>query len=314
MSSAICTLFEGNYHYGVAALTNSLYANGYRGEIYAGYRGSLPTWCDARKLNPAIGWDNASTFNVAQGLVIHFLPLNTEYHLTNYKPEFMLHIWNRCGVRVDSIAYFDPDIVIKCDWMFFERWMSHGVALVHDLTDNDMPQSHPIRLEWKKIISNYSASVKREVNSYINAGFCGVSKEHIDFLHTWQFFIEKAVSDYSMDPRTMTSFHKTHPFCFLDQDALNITAMCSEALISEMGPAGMDFVHGGWTMSHALGSPKPWKKSYLSLALLAQSPSLADKEFWLNTKYPINLFSAIHYKWKKLSILFASFFSRFYSR
>ena len=44
MNITLCTLFEGNYHFGVAALSNSLIAAGYAGDLWVGYRGALPGW------------------------------------------------------------------------------------------------------------------------------------------------------------------------------------------------------------------------------------------------------------------------------
>ena len=41
MNISFCTLFEGNYHFGVAALSNSLIAAGYAGTLWVGYRGAL---------------------------------------------------------------------------------------------------------------------------------------------------------------------------------------------------------------------------------------------------------------------------------
>src|SRR5690554_197159 len=119
MNSIVCTLFEKNHHYGVAALANSLYKNGYRGSIYAGYKGDLPFWADAAADNPQLNWAGAKTLVLVEDLSIHFLPLITAYHLAHYKPDFTIELMGGVAKDADGIVYFDPDIVITNKWSFF---------------------------------------------------------------------------------------------------------------------------------------------------------------------------------------------------
>lgn len=310
----VCTLFENHYHKGVAALTNSLFQHGYRGSVFVGYRGSLPQWASKAALNHALDWPGAKTLNLAEEFDVHFLPINTEVHLTNYKPEFMLQVLNGPGRYASGIAYFDPDIVIKCSWTFYEEWISFGVALVHECVHNDKPPTHPIRLKWQEIIHKNNRGITRQLYSYISGGFCGVSRKNKEFLHLWKEFIRVAIEDFNANPMRVHNFDKTHPFCFLDQDALNIAAMCAQVPISEIGPEGMDFIHGGCTMSHAAGSPKPWKKNFFLSALKGQPPTLADRMFWAYVDRPIANYKPLHILLKKVSIKIASFIGRFYRR
>jgi len=311
MYSVICTLFEGHYHYGLVALTNSLYKNGFRGSIYAGYRGLLPDWATNLYNDDHIG-PGTQTFEVANGLQIHFIPLITNIHFTNYKMDFMLDLFNGPAKNASGIVYFDPDIIIKCKWDFFDKWISHGVAVVHEITANDMPYNHPVRKEWEKVISKRNLAVKRNLNSYLNAGFCGISKDHIEFLKIWSLIMRIAENDYGYENAYLKHTHRTDPFFAGDQDAFNMAAMCCESPLSEMGPEGMDLTYGGFTMSHAIGSPKPWKKNFLYSAILGNKPSIADKAFWLNMKFPIKCFDNNFIKRKQLSIAVASFIGRFY--
>src|SRR5260221_1736239 len=164
MKSVICTLFEGHYHYGVAALTNSLYCQGFKGSVYAGYRGTLPSWCSNSKENVQLQWKGGTTLEVAEGIQIHFLPLITDYHLTNYKPDFMLCLLNGPASDADAIYYLDPDIIVTAPWSIFNDWTTYGVALCEDL-NSPLPVFHPRRMGWRNyygknnIVLNFKESI-----------------------------------------------------------------------------------------------------------------------------------------------------------
>jgi len=314
MRYEVCTLFEGHFHKGVAVLINSLYKNGFRGNFYAGYRGTLPTWSNLATENLKLDWPGAKTLQVAKDLHIHFLPVSTDYHLTHYKPTFMLNLLNEPAKNANGLAYFDPDIVILCRWDFYEKWMSYGVAMVHEIVSNDMPATHPSRMEWYNIIKKLNREPKRHIHSYINAGFCGVSEKNIEFLKVWSQIIEVAIKEYKMDPATMIVFDRTSAFYAIDQDAFNIAAMCCESPISEMGPEAMDFVGAGWTMSHAAGWPKPWKNKFIISALSGNPPSRPHKYYWNNIREPINLHGSLYTSLRKADIFVATLIGRFYRR
>ena len=314
MQSVVCTLFEGHYHKGVAALTNSLYFHGFRGEVFVGYRGELSSWAVQAKDNPSIKWTGAKTLEVADGLRLHFLPVDTHFHFTTYKPYFMLSLIEGVAKGAGGIIYFDPDIVIKCRWSFFEKWITYGVGLVHEVVNHDMPPNHPTRFMWNEIIKQSGRDVTRNLNSYINAGYCGVSKQNIEFIRTWRDIIDVAIKHHNFDPGTFMLSDRTSIFCG-DQDGLNITAMCCVSPISEVGPQEMDFVHGGFIMSHANSATlKPWKKSFFLFALSGNSPTLQDRAFWVHTSKPIQIFNPVKIRLKKTSLSLASLMGRFYKR
>jgi hypothetical protein len=314
MQSAVCTLFEGHYHYGLAALINSLYKNEFRGDVYVGYKGSLPFWASGSVENDGIKWAGVKTLTLSGGLQIHFMPLDTKAHLTNYKPDFMLRLFDGPAKEAAGLLYFDPDIVVRCKWSFYETWINHGVALVHEITANDMPASHPIRKEWVKVIERCNLTVKRNLTSYINAGFCGVNSGNIEFLKKWSLIIDTAVKDYAFKSENFKFSSRTEIFFAGDQDAFNIAAMSCDSDLSEIGPDGMDFVHGGFTMSHAIGAPKPWKKNFFTSSFKGIGPTMADKRFWANSKGPIECYSKNTLRIKRLSMIFATLLGRFYAK
>src|SRR5450756_860568 len=228
MTSAICTLFENDYHIGLGAWANSLYAHGYRGTIYAGYRGQLPPW-----VMGATESGGFTEFTPAEGLTLRFIPLATKLHLTNFKPDFMLEVWGEHCPQAEALFYFDPDITILCRWKFFEEWVEAGVAVCQDV-NGTMPDNHPIRHAWRKLLQPAGLEFRTRFDIYFNGGFVGLRTEDRVFLNDWQQ-VQALMHNCGVDFGVIGFGDRTYPFTCRDQDALNITCMATGRRVSPMG-------------------------------------------------------------------------------
>src|SRR5690606_17172698 len=118
----------------------------------AGYRGELPDWALNARENPALEWPGGRTLEIGHELQLHFLPLKTNYHLTNYKPDFMIGLWKGPAKQATAMFYFDPDIVLNVPWGLFEKWVLCGVALCEDV-NSPMLENYPRRIAWRNIFA-----------------------------------------------------------------------------------------------------------------------------------------------------------------
>ena len=312
MKSAICTLFEGSYHYGVAALSNSLYASGFRGAIYAGYRGPLPAWAAAAKPATLPPWTGATELRAAEGLNVVFVPLTTDAHLTNFKPDFMLALLDGPARYADAMFYLDPDICVVERWGFFEDWVNSGVALCEDLS-SPVPQFHPRRIGWRRYYAQRGLELRFRGAEYVNGGFVGVRADDRSFLALWKQAMDLMVDEIgSLAVASIAAgqAYRSTGFagCFdrTDQDALNVAVELSEVPASIIGQEAMAFKPGAALLPHALGAGKPWQRSYLRMALGGTPPRMADKAFWANVSTPIDPFQSSRPAFKKLDLTAAA--------
>jgi hypothetical protein len=323
MTSAICTLYEGHYHHGVAALSNSLFRNGFRGSIYVGYRGvELPPWANKAIDNPELKWENAKSLRIVEGLELHFLPVVTCYHLTNYKPDFMLELWDGPAKDAESMFYVDPDIILIAPFIYLQEWINCGVALCEDI-NSPLQEFHPRRVSWRHYYKKYDIELNFKNQIYVNGGFIGVLRKDIDFLRIWKIQ-QEVMSDIigglnrsgfkngdQLLPEFIGDFS---PFGNVDQDALNTTIEVYKGKISFMGKEAMGFCYGVILLPHAVGQRKPWLIKPFIDWMLGLSPRIVDKEFWKNTKTPIQSFSSKKIVWINFQIKITSFLGRIYSK
>jgi hypothetical protein len=306
--AAICTLFEGDYHFGLAALVNSLVSAGYTGTVWAGYRGVLPPWLDQLKCLDAEG----RAYLIGDQVRLVFLPLETKTHFTNYKPQFMLSLLENQASTCDSLWYFDPDIFLRCGWSFFEKWQRYGIALCEDVLYHPLPNNNVLRQQWAEIGTGMGLGEPRPLIQHFNGGMVGLPASCISFLHIWKKVIdETAAMGYDLSgflPGT-----REMPLHATDQDALNIATMFTEHPLSTLGPEGMGFINGGFTMYHAIVQ-KPWRGSILRRALAGDVPSAAIKIFFTQVSSPIRAYSPMRLRAKRLACAIGGFIGRFYTR
>jgi hypothetical protein len=312
METSVCTVFEKDYHYGVGDLVNSLYLQGYRGVVWAGYKGSLPFWA-----TPLQGRSGYEEYQVAEGCVIRFVQVESCKFLSNYKPDFMLSILNELQPEIDAVFYFDPDIVNKCAWDTYERWVKCGVAICEDGFEY-MPVNHPDRQTWNELSEKLGYTVCRQTDRTYNSGFIGVKQADQQILVLWREYLEKLEEAGYIDLRTFL-FPKQYPYLDTDQCVLNVVLTLTTLHLSTMDRLAMD-LGGSATrniMSHAAGGniTKPWRKDFIAKVLLqGEIPSLTDKAYWRHTQFPIQLYSSLYYRWKRLDLLFAAALARLIRR
>ena len=315
---SICTLFEGDYHYGLGALVNSLYANGYRGVIWAGCRGALPPWAQ-----PRIAAQGFEEFQAAPGCVIRFVPLETPAHLTNYKPDFMLSLFDGLARDADALFYFDPDIVVCEAWRYFEEWISCGVAVCEDV-NSPYPAQHPRRIGWRRFFGERGIQLSPGEPYYANGGFVGVRRQDKGFLQLWQrlqnhLWEALGGAQYAGIPGKESIDGRSGFFDGFrqpDQDALNATieAAGEGVVISFDTRQSMGFVPGRAMLPHALGPGKPWQRRDIAAALQGLPPRRVDKEYWRYAEGPIRVFTERQLCSRRWALKIAAAIGRFIRR
>jgi hypothetical protein len=321
MNTSVCTLFEGNYHLGLGALVNSLCQNRFEGQVYAGYRGKLPPWAKVTRIDGQKVFPVRFEMEVTEKVRLVFVPLETDYHFTNYKPDFILDIFHQPDFDADALFYIDPDIVINIEWDTFERWASFGVALCEDV-NSPMPKTHPIRSGWRSYFGERGIVLSAKDSVYVNGGFVGVKRSELDFIRLWKKLQESmapsigGLSRSSLEgkPLEKVSSGIFSPFSKTDQDALNATIEATNIQVSIAGKESMGFASGRVILPHALGQPKPWLKNPLLNSLSGYPPRSIDKLYWRHVRSPIPVQSALKTEVKILSNAIAALISRFYKR
>ena len=313
---AVCTLFEGSYHCGVGPLVNSLVANGFRGVVWAGYRGELPPWAE--------GAGTAGKYRelrVTPDCVLRFVPVDTRAHLTNYKPEFILRVLEEETPECGGVFYLDPDMTVAQAWSYFEEWVQCGVAVCEDV-NSPVPEHHPRRVGWRMFYERHGIALEYKEAFYANGGCVGLRRENVAFLHLWKR-LQDSLWEALGGPQhvgidggiRLSRYGFADCFDKTDQDALNAAIEAVKGMpVSFCTKQAMGFEPGGALLPHALGPGKPWAKRYVADALRGFPPRQVDKEFWKHAEGPVRVFPAGQVRIRKLWLKIAVALGRFIRR
>ena len=322
MNADVCTLFEGDYHYGVAALLHSLHNQGFKGRMFAGYRGQRPEWAASAVSLDLPEWPGACRLPVSEGCELFLLPMSTQAHFANIKPDFMLGLFAVAKLGINSLLYLDPDICLVRPWQFVADWLSCGVALCEDV-NSPMSPLHPRRVGWHRYFAQYKLTLKKSpTDIYVNSGCVGVARTQLQILENWKLLgqhMAEAIGGMGVTKLTNGQAFSKKGFadCFdcSDQDVLNAAmAITAEVDYSILSKSAMGFTPGDHVLPHALGPRKPWRRRYVREALAAWAPTAADKAFWKSIEGPLNAMPAAMIARRRRQLSIATLIARFYRR
>lgn len=319
MKCVVCTLFEHHYHFGVAIFVNSLSRQGFKGKVYAGFRGPLPPWAESgAKMQP----NGHIELQASPNVLLIFVPLETSTHLTNYKPDFMLQVEAWAAAETDALIYCDPDIVLDIEWQYIEDWISCGIAVCEDV-NSPLPENHPTRVGWRRFFKQHGHELKFRSISYANGGFVGLTWNHRKFLVLWQEFMThigellggRDIVGINGGKHLQSLYGFADCFSKTDQDALNaIMEALPEIPVSFLGREAMGFQPGRQILPHALGTTKPWNRRYIQMALSGVAPTRVDKLYWIYAEGPLRPFSPTHISFIRMQLAICAALGRFIRR
>jgi hypothetical protein len=301
MGSVVATLFEGDHHWGVGSLVNSLCKAGFEGDICVGHKGDLPPWCHSDAKTPE-GWA------VTPKVRLKLLKVDVEIHIARYKPTFLKALFDE-DESVERVFYFDTDIVVKGHWEFFESWAAGGLAMVAHRFG--LSHYHPHRRAWAQLGVQLGWQEVNRLEDYINSGFLGISRERESALDRWSEAIN-AVGNSGVDLARFQVLPSTHPWKLTDQAALNLVAMTTPYPLSIMDGSAMDFLPFGYLMSHAAGKGKPWRFRFIGSTLKGFPPNKAVYEWSAHIEHPMKLYSSFRVWRIRATLKACSLVSRFY--
>jgi hypothetical protein len=306
-ASVVCTLAQGSYFNGVAALANSLVQAGFQGSIVVGYRGSKPTWLAELKKDPV-----SDVYVVAPQVLLKLVELSGAWHLNNCKAHLLKQILLE-QTDIELVFYFDTDIVIKHSWDTFVEWARDGVVLVLDIADSYMSPHHVYRRAWQALASKQGLNC-RDFTGYVNGGCIGINRAYKEFALVWSALMEELERD-GANMKEMQNWKGKLAFSRMDQDVLNATIMATNTPIALLGSEAMGmFPWANVVMPHAMFQKKPWIRNYLFDAFRGFPPDPAHRAYWEFVDGPIRPFNRLKLARKKIQVRIARLIGLLHSR
>ena len=304
MKVNILTLCEGHYHFGVAAMVNSLARIDFKGNVSIYLKGDLPPW--TRQLTP----QGDGVFQIGD-ITLNFIPTEATRHFGYHKPFVALEEFRR-HPDCEAVICVDPDIVFLAPWDFFEGWLKAGLALCLDCSFPFVSQHHPWRTAWTDLVRRGIGREPKAMEHYANSGFVGITRNNIEFLDQW-VAITKTFEADGGNTETFDQEHRYKPVVG-DQDLMAATLMGWDGKISFLGLEGMGFTGYNIYLSHDTGQPKPWIRPYLWHALGGVAPTPAASHYFKYANAPIAPYSAWQFSLRKTRFRLAQVISRIWSR